>query len=94
MTRKSEPKPIFDSEEERAEFEFHESDGWVSVENFEEQRRRLELAARQMLEGNRRRSISISISERDLARLKTRAAEKGVPYETLIDSILHDYAEA
>jgi len=33
------------------------------------------------------------ISERDLLRLKARAAEKGMPYQTLINSILHKYVE-
>ncbi|MGF7004856.1 hypothetical protein J2X50_000487 [Aminobacter sp. BE322] len=29
----------------------------------------------------------------DLARLKARAAEEGMPYQTLINSILHKYVE-
>ena len=44
------------------------------------------------LDGKRRR-ISISIPERDLVKLKTRAAEEGMPYQTLINSILHKYVE-
>ena len=43
-----------------------------------------------LLDGKRQR-ISISIPERDLARLKTRAAEEGMPYQTLINSIFHKY---
>jgi predicted DNA binding CopG/RHH family protein len=49
--------------------------------------------ASRTLEGKRRR-ISTSIPERDLARLKTKAAEQGMPYQTLINSILHKYAES
>jgi len=41
----------------------------------------------------KRRRISIAIPERGLARLKTKAAEKGMPYQTLINSILHEYVE-
>ncbi|CAI2934003.1 protein of unknown function [Aminobacter niigataensis] len=33
------------------------------------------------------------VAERDLARLKARAAEEGMPYQTLINSILHKYVE-
>lgn len=42
----------------------------------------------------RRQRISISIPERDLTRLKARAAEEGMPYQTLINSILHKYVES
>lgn len=35
------------------------------------------------------RNINIRISERDLHRLKVRAAEEGMPYQTLAASILH-----
>ena len=34
-----------------------------------------------------------NIEERDLARLKARAAEEGMPYQTLINSILHKYLD-
>lgn len=37
------------------------------------------------------RNINIRISEHDLGRLKKRAEEEGVPYQTLISSVLHKY---
>jgi predicted DNA binding CopG/RHH family protein len=37
------------------------------------------------------RNINIRISEHDLAQLKTRAEEEGIPYQTLISSVLHKY---
>jgi predicted DNA binding CopG/RHH family protein len=37
------------------------------------------------------RSINIRISEFDLAGLKRNAQEEGVPYQTLISSVLHKY---
>ena len=40
---------------------------------------------------NRTRNINIRLSERDLQKLKARAAEKGIPYQTLVASILHQY---
>jgi predicted DNA binding CopG/RHH family protein len=84
-------KNITDAEE-RDLIESTERGEWVSVGNIEEQRKFWQEAARKALDGKRRR-ISISISERDLARLKTRAAEEGMPYQTLINSILHKYVE-
>jgi len=45
-----------------------------------------------ILERDRKtRNINIRIREHDLARLKQRAEEEGVPYQTLISSILHKY---
>lgn len=47
----------------------------------------LRQAARRTLLKNK--TISIRISERDLLRLKAKAAEEGLPYQTLITSTLH-----
>lgn len=79
-------------EEERDLIESTERGEWVSVGNIEEQRAFWMQAARDTIDGKRER-IPISIPLRDLARLKTRAAEEGMPYQTLINSILHKYVE-
>ncbi|MGE0502981.1 MAG: CopG family antitoxin [Rhizobiaceae bacterium] len=78
--------------EERQFIESSEAGEWVSVGNIEAQRKLWQEAARKTLDGKRRR-ISISIPERDLSRLKARAAAEGMPYQTLINSILHKYVE-
>jgi predicted DNA binding CopG/RHH family protein len=80
------------AEDERDLIESSERGEWVSVGNIEQQRAFWKEAARGTLNAKRRR-ISISIPERDLALLKTRAAEQGMPYQTLINSILHRYVE-
>ncbi|MGQ0484476.1 MAG: DNA-binding protein [Hyphomicrobiales bacterium] len=41
----------------------------------------------------RRKPVTVRIQERDIARLKVRALQKGMPYQTLIASVLHQYAE-
>ena len=41
---------------------------------------------------NKNRKINIRISENDLSALKRRAAREGIPYQTLIGSVLHKYA--
>lgn len=84
--------PKITDEEERELIAMSEEDGWVSVGDIETQRKYWQQVARNTLEGERQR-ISISIPKRDLARLKTRAAEEGMPYQTLINSILHRYVE-
>lgn len=42
---------------------------------------------------NREKNINIRLSERDLAKLKAKAAEKGLPYQTLVASLLHQYTD-
>ena len=79
--------------EERDLIESTERGEWVSVGGIEARRDFWREAARGVLDGKRQR-ISISIPERDLARLKARAAEQGMPYQTLINSILHKSVES
>jgi predicted DNA binding CopG/RHH family protein len=53
-----------------------------------EKRRRIEA----ILERSRKtKNINIRISEDDLTRLKRKAEEEGMPYQTLITSVLHKY---
>lgn len=46
-------------------------------------------AAEQTLKKDKR--INIRISGRDLVALQRRAAKEGIPYQTLVSSILHKY---
>jgi predicted DNA binding CopG/RHH family protein len=46
--------------------------------------------ARATLRKNRK--INIRISENDLTAIQRRAAREGIPYQTLIGSVLHKYA--
>jgi predicted DNA binding CopG/RHH family protein len=78
--------------EERDQIDSTERGEWTSLGKVEERRAFWQEAAKGVLGGKRER-ISISVPERDLARLKARAAEEGMPYQTLINSILHKYVE-
>ena len=60
---------------------------FVSTKNLARDRKRYARIAHYTLAKNK--SISIRISERDLMRLKMKAAEEGLPYQTLISSTLH-----
>jgi predicted DNA binding CopG/RHH family protein len=85
--------PAISKSEEQELMALSEEDGWISADDIGAQRAYWQQAAKAAL-GGRRQRISISIPERDLARLKTRAAEEGMPYQTLINSILHKYVES
>lgn len=82
--------PALSESEERDIIALSEEEGWASVGNIDERRAFWQRAAKGVFDGKRRRN-SISIPERVLARLKTCAAEEGIPYQTLINSILHKY---
>jgi predicted DNA binding CopG/RHH family protein len=61
-----------------------------SISNLEEEKALVKEAAANYFRKNAR--VNIRISERDLERLKQKAAYKGLPYQTFIASILHEYA--
>ena len=64
-----------------------EVDSLVPIENSEELKRRLVAAAR--LTNAKTRTINIRLPEKDLHKLKAKAAQEGMPYQTLVASILH-----
>lgn len=57
---------------------------------FEVMKKRLEASARYTLTKNK--SISIRLTSVDLDRIKAKAVQEGLPYQTLIGSIIHKYA--
>ena len=77
---------ILDEEEEQIIKDF-EAGKYIRVKNFEQEKKRLQEIARNTL--NKTRNINLRLSERDLYKLKTKAAEEGIPYQTLASSILH-----
>ena len=58
--------------------------------NQKELRKRLVAAARNTILKDQR--INIRLAAMDLTRIRSRAMEEGIPYQTLISSILHKYA--
>ncbi len=62
---------------------------WVEIADFEKEKKRFQEIARNTL--NKTRNINIRLSERDLSKLKRKAAEEGLPYQTLASSILHKF---
>lgn len=74
-------------EEERALYEAVENGEFVPVANQKEEIAKAMNAAKATL--NKTRNINIRLSERDLYKLKAKAIEEGIPYQTLASSILH-----
>ena len=67
----------------------YENDEWVSVDNLESEKLKYQEIARYTIQKNKR--INIRISEKDLNGIKLRAREEGIPYQTLISSVLHKF---
>jgi len=80
------------SEIERDEREilesFEEGEG-VPLRDREREMGRFRALAENAARKNRR--LNIRLSERDLQRIKERALREGIPYQTLIASVLHKY---
>jgi predicted DNA binding CopG/RHH family protein len=66
-----------------------ENGEWESIPNFKQESRRYQEAARMNLRKDKR--VNIRMTERDLVHFQKKALEEGLPYQTLISSILHKY---
>jgi predicted DNA binding CopG/RHH family protein len=79
-----------DPEEEREILEAYEKGLLEPVENPEKRREELRQYAKATI--SKTKQISVRLSERDLRKIKVKAIEIGIPYQTLIGSVLHQYA--
>ena len=75
------------SEEEKL-LESYENDEWVSVATPSEIEK-FKAAAKDTFKKNKR--VNIRITEMDLELLQERAMIEGLPYQTLMSSVLHKY---
>jgi len=66
-----------------------ENDEWKSVRNKKELMDKLQNAAKSTMLKDQR--MNIRIAKKDLEGLKTKALEEGIPYQTLVSSVLHKY---
>jgi len=76
-------------ENEKDILKSYENDEWKSIINRDKRKTEYAQYARNTSLKNKR--INIRISERDLVNLKAKSLEEGIPYQTLISSILHKY---
>ena len=81
----------FYDEEEKELYEAVEAGEFVSIAGglTPERKAELQQAARNTLNGGERVQITLRVSKYNLTKLKARAFREGMPYQTLINSILH-----
>ena len=67
----------------------YEAEEWQSARKIKEQKEQYRAYAHATLRKDKR--VNIRISEKDLLALQKRAVRQGIPYQTLISSVLHRY---
>ena len=75
--------------EERDILDRFESDEFRSVSDADAEMARAREAARNTF--NKTRRVNLRVTERDYALARDRAREEGIPYQTLLSSVIHKY---
>jgi len=75
--------------EEKELLESYEKDEWRSIPALKAETKRYREYAAATFRKDRR--INIRISQKDLLGIQKKAIDEGIPYQTLISSILHKY---
>lgn len=65
---------------------------WESVANIEEEKEKVKNAADNYFRKTKEKRICIRVFSNDLEKIRTIAKEEGLPYQTLVTSVLHKYA--
>jgi len=77
------------TKEEKDILESVERGEWRRIPDFDKEAKRYQEYARSTLRKDKR--VNIRITERDIVRFRKKAIEDGLPYQTLISSVLHKY---
>ncbi|HUU17094.1 MAG TPA: hypothetical protein VMW72_08100 [Sedimentisphaerales bacterium] len=77
------------SKQEKEIVESVERGDWRSVHGVKKQIKRYQDYARATVRKDKR--VNIRMSEKDLIHIQKKAMEEGLPYQTLISSVLHRY---
>ncbi len=75
--------------EERDLLESLERGEWESVDNLKSEIKKHQQYARNTLRKDKR--VNIRISSKDLEAIQAKAVEDGIPYQTLMSSVLHRF---
>ena len=80
-------KPI--DQEEKDLMESIEHDDWKPVKDFDGEKEKAISAARNTLKKDKR--INLRLTQKDYHQIQIKAIEEGIPYQTLISSLVHKY---
>jgi len=76
-------------QEEKDLMESIERDEWQSVKNIDSEKEKAIEAARNTLKKVKR--INLRLTQKDYHQIQIKAIEEGMPYQTLISSLVHKY---
>lgn len=76
-------------QEEKELMKSIERDEWQAVNDFDRERKKAIGAARNTLKKDKR--INLRLSQKDYQQIQIKAIEEGIPYQTLISSLVHKY---
>ena len=77
------------TKEEKEFLEAYENDEWRSVKDKKSEISRYQQIAKKTFKKDSR--VNIRISRKDVHAIQIKALEEGIPYQTLISSVLHKY---
>ena len=86
-TSKKAFKPI--DQEEKDLMESIERDEWQPVKNIDQEKEKAIAAAQNTLKKEKR--INLRLTQKDYHQIQIKAIEEGMPYQTLISSLVHKY---
>jgi len=78
------------TKEENDLVESVEKGEWKSIKNFDQEKKRHQKYANATLKKDKR--ITLRVAKKDLEKIQEKAIESGIPYQTLINSLIRQYA--
>jgi len=81
-------KVKLDKEEAALEKEI-ENDEWVAVPDMENEINKIRVQAHHSL--NKNKKINLRLSDWDYTKIKIKAVQEGLPYQTMISGLIHKY---
>ena len=82
-------KKIILDDEEKDILESYERGEWMPVKNPKKEIEKLKRYAKNTLQKDKR--INIRMTSKDLDQVQVIAVQEGIPYQTLVSSIIHKY---
>jgi predicted DNA binding CopG/RHH family protein len=77
------------TKDEKSILKSYEDGEWNPTKDISSDSKKMKLYAKNALRKDKR--VNIRISENDLVQLQRRAVQDGLPYQTLISSVLHKF---
>ena len=66
-----------------------ENDEWKSVSSFESEKKKFQKVAKTTF--NKTKRVNLRLTEYDFEKAHIKAYEEGLPYQTLLSSVIHKY---